>query len=103
DGVAVINDHRIDPVPVMIGAADYPENIIENLSARYKTVAANATAFAARMGAPKAFNIVVLGMVARHLEFSYDDWLSVIEAVVPPKTVEVNKKAFEAGYNGTYI
>ena len=100
DGVAVINDHRIDPVPVMIGAAEYPENIIENLSARYKTVSADAASFAARMGAPKAFNVVILGMVARYLDFSYDDWLSVIEAVVPPKTVEMNKKAFEAGYNG---
>jgi indolepyruvate ferredoxin oxidoreductase beta subunit len=99
DGVAVINDHRIDPVTVMTGVAGYPENIIENLSARYKTVNADATTFAAQMGAPKAFNIVVLGLAARHLDFSYDDWLSVIEAVVPPKTVAMNKKAFEAGYN----
>jgi len=99
DGVAVINDHRMDPVTVLTGAAEYPENIIETLSARCKTVSANASALAGQMGAPKAFNIVVLGLVARHLDFSYDDWLSVIEAVVPPKTVEMNKKAFEAGYN----
>ena len=103
DGVAIINDHRMDPVTVMTGAFEYPENIIEDLSVRYKTVSANATAFAAQMGAPKAFNIVVLGLVARHLDFSYDDWLSVIETVVPPKTVEMNKKAFEAGYNGLHI
>jgi indolepyruvate ferredoxin oxidoreductase beta subunit len=99
DGVAVINDHRIDPITVVTGAAAYPENIIENLSARYKTVSADASAFAARMGAPRAFNIVVLGLAARHLDFSYDDWLSVIETVVPPRTIEKKKKAFEAGYN----
>ena len=99
DGVAVVNDHRIDPVTVLTGAAGYPENIIETLSARYKTVSADATALAARMGAPRAFNIVVLGLVARYLDFSYDEWLSVIETIVPPKTVEMNKKAFEAGYN----
>jgi indolepyruvate ferredoxin oxidoreductase beta subunit len=99
DGVAVINDHRIDPVTVMTGAAEYPENIIENISARHKTVSADATLFASKMGAPRAFNIIVLGLVARHLEFSHDDWLSVIEEVVPPKTVAVNKEAFEAGYN----
>ncbi|MCL2877527.1 MAG: indolepyruvate oxidoreductase subunit beta [Acidobacteria bacterium] len=99
DGVVIVNDHRIDPVTVLTGAADYPENITETLSARYKTVSANATAIAAQMGAPRAFNIVVLGLVARHLDFSYDDWLSVIEAVVPPKTVEMNKKAFETGYS----
>ena len=98
DGVAVINDHRIDPVTVLTGATNYPENIIEDLSARYKTVSADATMLAAEMSAPKAFNIVVLGLAARHLDFSYDEWLSVIEAVVPPKTIEMNKKAFEAGY-----
>ena len=100
NGVAVVNDHRIDPITVVSGAADYPENIIETLSARYKTVSANATAFAAQMGAPRAFNIVVLGLAVRHLDFSHDDWLSVIEETVPPKTVEMNKNAFEAGYNG---
>ena len=99
NGVAVINDHRIDPITVVSGAADYPENIIETLSARCKTVSANATSLAVQIGAPKAFNIVVLGLSARHLNFSYDDWLSVIEEVVPPKTIEMNKKAFEAGYN----
>ena len=98
-GVAIINDHRIDPVTVITGAADYPENIIETLSARYKTVSADATALAAGMGAPKSFNVVVLGLAARYLDFSYDDWLSVIETVVPPKTVEMNKRAFEAGYS----
>jgi len=100
-GVAVVNNHRIDPVTVLIGAAEYPENIIETLSALCKTVSADASAIAVKMGAPKAFNIVVLGLVARYLDFSYDDWQSVIEAVVPPKTIEVNKKAFEAGYNLT--
>ena len=98
DGVAIINDHRIDPVTVITGAAEYPENIIENISKRYKTLSMDATALAARMGAPKAFNIVVLGLAARQLAFSYDDWISVIETVVPPKTVEMNKKAFDAGY-----
>jgi len=98
DGVAVINDHRIDPVTVLTGATNYPENIIEDLSARYKTVSADATMLAAEMSAPKAFNIVVLGLAARHLDFSYDEWLSVIETAVPPKTIEMNKKTFEAGY-----
>ena len=99
DGVAVINDHRIDPITVLTGAACYPENIIETMSARYETVSANASEFAAQMGEPRAFNIIVLGLAARRLDFSYGDWISVIETVVPPKTVAINVKAFEAGYN----
>ena len=31
DGVLIINDWRIDPMPVVIGAAEYPENIIDDL------------------------------------------------------------------------
>ena len=102
DGVAIINDHRIAPVTVLTGAAEYPEKITETLSARFKTVSVNATAFASQMGAPRAFNIVILGLAARHLDFSFDDWLSVIETVVPPKTVAINKKAFESGYNWNF-
>ena len=57
-----------------------------------------ATKKAVEMGAPKAFNVVVLGAAARYMGFEKEDWLKVIEATVPPKTVEVNRVAFEAGY-----
>ena len=57
-----------------------------------------ATKTALEMGAPKAFNVVVLGAAARYMGFEKDDWVKVLEATVPPKTVEVNRRAFEAGY-----
>ncbi|MDR1728366.1 MAG: indolepyruvate oxidoreductase subunit beta [Acidobacteriota bacterium] len=98
DGVVVVNDHRIDPITVVTGAAGYPDGILARLGARHKVVSLDATAVAAAMGAPKAFNVVVLGLAAQFLDFSREDWLAVIEAVVPPKTVAVNKQAFEAGY-----
>ena len=50
------------------------------------------------MGMPKAFNVIVLGAAAKHMGFSKEDWLQVIETTVPEKTIEINKKAFEAGY-----
>ena len=43
DGVLIINDWRIDPMPVVIGAAEYPKNIIENLKEMYKVYTVNAT------------------------------------------------------------
>ena len=98
DGVVIVNDWRIDPITVVTGAAEYPENILETLQAARKAVVVEATKTALEMGAPKAFNVVVLGAAARYMGFEKDDWVKVLEATVLPKTVEVNRRAFEAGY-----
>ena len=98
DGVVIVNDWRIDPITVVTGAAQYPEGILDTLKAARKTVAVKATEKSMEMGAPKAFNVVVLGAAARYVGFEKEDWLKVIEQTVPPKTVEVNRRAFEEGY-----
>ena len=98
DGVVIVNDWRIDPITVVTGAAQYPEEVSNTLSAARKTVVVEATKKAVEMGVPKAFNVVVLGAAARYMGFEKEDWLHVIEATVPPKTIEVNHMAFEAGY-----
>ena len=98
DGVVVVNDLRIDPITVVTGAAAYPDNIIHTLKQVRRTIAVKATEEAKKLGAPKTFNIIVLGAAARHMNFTKEDWLRVIETTVPPKTVEINKRAFETGY-----
>ena len=98
DGAIVVNDHRIDPITVVTGAAQYPENIIENLEKEYNVYKVNAMEEALKLGNSKVFNIIVLGVAAKHMDFSKEDWLTVIEKTVPAKTVEINKKAFLLGY-----
>lgn len=98
DGVLIVNDQRIDPMPVLIGNASYPENIVENLEKEYRIIRVDAMNEAKKLGNSKVFNIVVLGSAAQHMEFSKEDWYRVIEKTVPPKTIEINKKAFDAGY-----
>lgn len=98
DGVVIVNNWRIDPITVVTGAASYPEGVIESLKEQRRTIVVEATAEAKKLGAPKAFNIIVLGAAANHMGFEKEDWLRVIETTVPPKTVEVNKQAFEIGY-----
>ncbi|WP_369677278.1 2-oxoacid:acceptor oxidoreductase family protein [Klebsiella pneumoniae] len=44
------------------------------------------------------FNTIIVGVAAKRMDFDKDKWLEVIESTVPPKTVEINKAAFEAGY-----
>lgn len=99
DGVLIVNDWRIDPMPVVIGAAQYPEHILEDLSAKYKVYTVDATEESRKLGNPRVFNLIVLGMAAQHMDFTKEQWYRVIENTVPPKTIEINKKAFDLGYN----
>lgn len=98
DGVLIVNDWRIDPMPVVIGAAEYPENILENLEKGHRVYKVNATEEARKLGNPRVFNLIVLGIAAQHMDFTKEQWYDVIEKTVPPKTVEINKKAFDVGY-----
>lgn len=100
DGVLIVNDWRIDPITVVTGAAEYPENIIESLGRDHKVYTINAMEEAIKIGNPKAFNVIVLGMAAKHMDFEQEAWLKVIENTVPPKTIDINKKAFLLGYEG---
>lgn len=98
DGVMIVNDQRIDPMPVVIGAASYPEHIIETLASDHRLLTLDAMQEAKKLGNPKVFNIIVLGVAAAHMDFSKEAWIEVIEKTVPEKTIELNKKAFEVGY-----
>lgn len=98
DGALVVNDWRIDPMPVVIGAAKYPEHIIENLKEEHKVYAVNATEESKKLGNPKVFNLIVLGVAAQHMDFTKEQWYQVIEDTVPPHTVDMNKQAFDVGY-----
>ena len=99
EGVLIINDWRIDPMPVLIGAAEYPENIIETLAKDHQVYTVDATEESKKLGNPKVSNLIVLGVAARHMDFPLDLWYSVIEKTVPKKTIELNRKAFDVGYS----
>ena len=100
DGVIVVNDHRIDPITVVTDMAQYPDNIIENLEKEHKVLKVKAMEEALKLGNSKVFNIIVLGVAAKHMDFSKEAWMEVIEKTVPPKTVEINKQAFLLGFEG---
>ena len=98
NGVLIVNDTRIDPMTVVIGAASYPEGIIESLKERHTVYTVDGGKVARELGNSKVLNSVVLGLAAKYIGFSEDEWLAVIEKTVPQKTVEINKAAFRAGY-----
>lgn len=98
DGVIIVNDCRIDPMTVVIGAGKYPEGIIESLKAEHKVFTVDGGKIAKKLGNSKVLNSVVLGLAAKHIGFSENEWLDVLAKTVPPKTIDINVAAFKAGY-----
>ncbi len=97
-GKIIVNSQQIDPMPVITGAAQYPENALDNLSAQGIEVdSIDALTPALRAGSAKAVNIVLMGRLSKYLDISEDKWLSAIEESVKPKFVELNKEAFKLG------
>ena len=100
DGVLISNTQQIDPMPVIMGKAKYPENVLEKICALgVHTQAVPAAELAIEAGTIKAANVVLLGAAAHFTEIDKELWIEAVKATVPPKTVEVNLKAFELGYN----
>ncbi len=98
DGIIIVNDCKIEPMTVVTGAFSYPENIIENLQKEHKLYSIDGVKTAKELGNSKVLNSVVLGLSAKYIGFDEKSWISVIEKTVPPKTIELNVKAFKQGY-----
>ena len=99
-GTIISNTAKIDPMPVIMGNAKYPEDVLKQVTdAGVNVISADALSMAVEAGSAKAVNIVLLGIAARSLGLNYDDCINAIRATVPAKTIEVNEKAFDSGYN----
>ena len=100
DGRIVVNTQQIDPMPVIIGAAQYPTDVLDELVGKGVAMdAMDALTLAETAGSAKAVNIVLMGKAAKYFDIPYERWITAIENTVAPKFVEMNKKAFELGYN----
>ena len=100
DGQIVTNTQRIDPMPVITGAAEYPEGLVEKLKASgAKVDALDCLSLAEQAGSSKAVNIVLLGRLSHYFDLPEDAWMASLAANVPQKFLEMNKKAFSLGKN----
>ena len=100
DGQIVTNTQQIDPMPVITGAVEYPQDLVEKLrSAGAKVDAMNCLKLAKEAGSAKAVNIVLLGRLSHYFDLPQEAWMASLEANVPAKFLEMNKKAFELGKN----
>ena len=100
DGQIVTNTQQIDPMPVITGAAVYPEDLVAKLKASgAKVDALDCLALAEEAGSAKAVNIVLLGRLSHYFDLPEEAWMASLEANVPAKFLEMNKKAFQLGKN----
>ena len=99
-GQIVTSTQQIDPMPVITGAMTYPENLVEKMQAvGVKVDALDCLALAKQAGSSKAVNIVLMGRLSHYFDLPEDAWMQAMEAIVPAKFLELNKKAFALGKN----
>ena len=98
DGRIVTNIQQIDPMPVITGAAEYPEDLVEKLQASgAKVDALDCVKLAEEAGSVKAVNLVLMGRLSHYFDLPEEAWMKALEANVPEKFLELNKKAFALG------
>ncbi len=101
EGQIITNTQQVEPMPVITGSAEYPESLIEKMEkAGAQVDAKDFLALADEAGSSKAVNIALMGRLSKYFpEIEAQKWQEAMEAVVPPKFLELNKKAFELGAN----
>ncbi len=99
-GRVVTSTQQIDPMPVVTGAASYPEDLVEKMKKTGALVdALDCLSLAEQAGSVKAVNIVLMGRLSHYFDLPEEAWMQALEAVVPAKFLEMNKKAFALGQN----
>ena len=78
EGTIITNTQKVNPMPVITDALSLAEEA----------------------GSSKAVNLVLLGRLSNYFsDFTEEEWMSAIEQSVPPKFLDMNKKAFHLGRN----
>ncbi len=99
DGVLLVNDAEILPMPCIMGVAEYPQGLQEKLQGELSGARfIPAQAWASEAGSVKATNIVMMGALCKLLGFERSVMEEAIAACVPEKFRALNLCAFALGY-----
>lgn len=100
DGMVIVNDQILNPMPVIMGVVEYPEGIFQRIGEVCRELKrVDALSMARDLGNIKTVNTLLVGLLAHLLPFSRENWEKAIEETVPLKTVSINKKAFHRGWS----
>jgi len=97
NGIMIVNDHEIPPMSVLVGAAQYPQDIDGKLNRRGKTHFVHATSIGLELGNVRTVNIILLGVLSKFLTFKKQSWKEAIKKSVKERFVALNIAAFDRG------
>ncbi len=97
-GRVIVNLYRLDPLPVLRGDADYPQDYLEIIRGFAPgTLAIDAVEMARAAGNPRVASAVMAGALSSLLDFPADIWEEAIRTLVPARALEANLRGFAAG------
>lgn len=97
-GKMIVNDYEIPSAPILNGTFDYPQGINEYLKSHASALIFDAEKAALEVGNIRTMNVILVGALAKALDIDVD-WNECIAANVKEQFIEINKKAFDVGYN----
>ena len=97
-GKMILNSQKIDPMPVITGAAQYPADIEKKIAEKVDLAAVPALELAEKAGNARAVNVVLIGVMAKNTDIPYEHWVETIKKTVPAKFLDVNLAAFDLGF-----
>jgi indolepyruvate ferredoxin oxidoreductase beta subunit len=97
NGKIILNDRQIPPMSVLTGQTKYPEDILPKLQDYGRVYLIDAGKKANELGNERIVNIILLGVLARYLNFDMNTWEKALEENIKEKYLELNVVAFKAG------
>lgn len=98
-GKMIVNSQKIDPMPVITGAMQYPEGVLEELGKKADVTALDALTLAEEAGSIRTVNVVLIGVMAKNTSIPYEEWVETVRETVPKNYLEMNLRAFDLGYH----
>jgi indolepyruvate ferredoxin oxidoreductase beta subunit len=100
-GQVIVSNQRMDPMPVITGAAEYPKDLFSRMGlSGAKVDKIDALGLALRAGNAKAANVVLMGRFSNYFsDVTEDEWLEALDECVPAKFRDLNRTAFYSGRN----
>jgi indolepyruvate ferredoxin oxidoreductase beta subunit len=96
-GKVIVNNYRINPMPVVSSKVAYPEGIIAELQNRAQTVVFNAGEEAVKLGNARVMNVILLGAAIKIMGLENLNWEEIIRKNVKPAFIGINIGALERG------
>ncbi len=99
EGKVIVNDYKINSMPIITGKANYLEDEINEELKRVGARLVDASNDAIKLGNPKTMNIILLGSLVKSMKLENIDWNKIISNNVKKEFIDINIKAFEVGMN----